>query len=347
MDNYYVFIPNEVEEVINKLKEVNWLITNFDADITELYNPANYLHNVHTHSTSYILVPDRNIFSYILSSTTKNPSNDNYRNAIGLIIFAMFCEIQIEPGIAIYELLNCSFDNIEIALNELELFRTIDNYDNDKIYQYFKGNIDILPIERIPLKEREKIRNGLTKYQWLTEWKSLYLIILKIIDLSLDDKPNDSKVKELLHWMSHSFRFSLVGTFFAITLFSSKRISKMIKYKINVKRERNQVNINNMTWDLYYMNMFFRYWQNNDSSNKEYIFASNDNVIKHILKIAVLFNKTGDYNILKDYLLDHEVDNYKRISKDIKNNTNRVYMSDKWTSEYRDKLILELETKLL
>lgn len=340
---YHTYLGN----VIQSVKKSNWLITSYEVDIDSLYDPSNYLFNINVEGYQYILVPDRNIFSYMISSATTDKSSEYYRQAIGLILFCQESEIQIEPNLSIYEYINYDITKIESALNEIEIFHSLNNYNEKPIYDYFLGNINQIPIKGGAMKRnRESLREELKENLWLKEWKSLYLMILKLVEISLKNLTKEEKLKQLLMWLHREFRISHVAIFFSLYLFSSKRLGSMIKYKTNMSKEEKILALRNMTWDLYYMNSYFRQWQNK-AERQEYLFASNDNVVREILQSAIRAAKSENWDFLKNILTQSEFLSFNEIFIFLKENKDRKYQSSEWSEECREGLIKEVELKLL
>jgi hypothetical protein len=270
------------------------------------------------------------------------------RSAIGLMLFCRFSKILLEPNLALYEMVNHDASNIEIALDELEIFRTIDNLSEQVLMDFYTGRINSIPIlEKIQI-EREKIKSHILEFEWLKEWRSLYLMALKMVDLdsSIENKSNEAKLEELLTWMSKEYRLSHVSIVFAIYLFSSKRISKMVKYKHKSVRDKKYLELKNMTWDLYFMNSFIRKL-NRKNKRIEYLIATSDKVIKEVLTTSIAIAIPGNEELLKDYLTSKEYSNVQKLFEFVKSNEERKYQSSDWTQEYRERLISELEEKLL
>lgn len=346
MDSFYVTFPPYMSSVIDTLIERNWFITYYDAEINDIYNPANYLYNIRVEHLEYKLVPDRNILTYILQSIHKDKCTDHTRDSIGLILFCQFCEINIEPNLAVHEYINFDTTNIDKAVDEIEIFRAIDNYSEQAMLDYYIGTTNLLPIHYVSNINKTELKESLAKITWLKEWDSLYLITLKLTDIAISDKSNELKLEEFVLWMSQKYRRSLVAFMFAIYLFSENRIADMIKYRLKDNKEKKVNSLKNMAWDLYYMNSAFRIWQEK-KDHEEYIFASNDRVIQIILSKAIRANKSGNFEVLKNEFHKKEYDNIDRLFKFSQTNENRIYNSQEWSEKYRDQLIVELEKKLL
>ena len=65
-------LPIEFNTVINRLREKDWLITCYDTEKFDIYNPWIYYFNQYNYGIKYKIVIDRNIFQYIMSSPGYN-----------------------------------------------------------------------------------------------------------------------------------------------------------------------------------------------------------------------------------------------------------------------------------
>ena len=104
--------------------------------------------------------------------------------------FCHLSEIELDPTYAVYEKINYRTDDeaLKEILSDLELFHRINNTNNDSLISYaLKKQNTIIPYEKYDL-DYNRLKNELTKYRRLTEWDSLYLIVLFIIHTSLDSQ---------------------------------------------------------------------------------------------------------------------------------------------------------------
>lgn len=346
MEKIIVEVPEGFKIVQETLSKKDWIISSFDIERTELYNPANYLYNKITDGITYKLFLDRNIFSFIISSIKKGETKQIHRDAISLIAFCQIAEILIEPNFAVYEKINYCKSAADEAVEELLAFYEIDNLKNDILMKYITCETDSLDITPSNRWDSNDLKDKLTKYDWLAEWKSLYLIVLNLVYINYQNISRESRINSFFNWMAKEFRLSLVSTVYAIFLFSSGRMKQMIKFKTKDERDKKILQLKNMTWDLYYMNNYFRLWQNKDEKT-DFIFASDDNIVREILRAAILIQKKESLNALKEYLHPNEEKYLNSIETLFTSTDNRVYGSNKWTPEYREKLIQEKENILL
>lgn len=345
MDQFIVQLPYGFKAIQDILLRKDWIITSYDTEPDELYNPGNYLYNKMKDDVVYKLYIDRNIFSFLISSVKKSKPRKIYREAIALITFCQVAEILIEPCFAVYEKINYIKNTADEAVDELILFRKVDDTSNNILINYALSNVNSLKINTSDKDDKNELIKLLTKYEWLTEWKSLYLIVLKLVYINCQDISTEFKANKFFNWMVEEFRLSLVSTVYAIFLFSSKRMKRMIKFKENDAKDKKKLQLKNMTWDLYYMNNYFREWQKKDMQ-EEFLFASDDKIIKEVLRASILVQKKQSLLALGNYLNSKEETWLNQIDNIISRTDNRVYGSKEWTSEYRESLIKEKEALL-
>ena len=192
---------------------------------------------------------------------------------------------------------------------------------------------------------KTELREQLIQYERLTDWDSLYLLILKLISIFQEEIDNKLKFKRLIEWMMNKFRLSNIIIVYSIILLFSP-LSKMIKYRKADSKEKKLQAVKNMTWDIYIMDRFLKLWQYK-ANEEEIIFASNDNVIKKILQIAIRVNINASWEPLKDYISEKDYTFLQHTLNMTDSITNRIYGTDKWTRLYRQDLIKELEDELL
>ena len=176
--------PIEFTKIQEILIRKNWIVSAFDVDEKDLYNPANYVCNEKVEGTDYKLILDRNLFSFIISAARKPRPKQIYRDAIALIVFSQIANIMIDPNMSVYEKINLDRNNADEAVDELNIFYGIDNTNSDTLMDYAIGVSNA--ISPLPMKDfvSNDIKNQLIKHKWLAEWKSLYLIALNLICIS-------------------------------------------------------------------------------------------------------------------------------------------------------------------
>ena len=348
MSTSYFLLPAYMEGIFVSLVNRGWIVHSFNTDKNEeLYNPINYLNNSEIEGLKYTLILDLNIYQFLLNSNKKKAPKDNYRDAAALLVFCQISNIEIDPSYAIYEKVNYEESNLDEALADLELFKNINNSDTEELVKYalgYESSYEIATEHKINHDEKRKI---LTKYRRLTEWDSLYLILLSIVDIKFDNAiPASKKLPKFLEWLICKFRMSLVVTIYAMVLFGKNPLKRMMKYDPKQNIEARKRALWNMTWDLYFMNRFFRKWVEKEDS-EEFFFASDDKVFCELLRSAIKVQQVCNFSPLAPYLSKSGsavAENFLNLDE---SSVDRVYKTEQWNLDYRNKLIESYESKLV
>ena len=192
-DNKFMEIPErylEIDSVMQNIYKRDWLITFFQTDKVCTYDPFLYLKSKYLYGTQYKMVIDRNIFQYVINSTRRAISTKDYRDAIGLLIFANIAEIEIEPNLAIYEKINYYHKNVDEAINELQDFYNIDNTNIEVLLNYVLEKTDKVNITYNKNIDKILLSKQLCKYERLAKWDAFYLFVLKMVSIYQDEQKN-------------------------------------------------------------------------------------------------------------------------------------------------------------
>lgn len=342
-------VPKYIDSIISKLRSRDWIIHNFELDdCDDIYNIANYLENYDNDGVEYILYLDVNIYQFILNAVKKDFKKSHFEDAIALIVFCQMANIKVEPSYAVYEKIN--YEKNDSLLNEviddLNIFYTIDNFENEVLAQYALGLIDTITIPTRSQKANDPLKLELTKYSRLRNWDTLKLMILAITSFDQErETSREHKLLKFITWMVEHFMLSLVSIVFAIVYFSNKPLKKMMKFKINSTKIEKKKSIKNMTWDLYFLDRYFRLWIDRPPS-QEAIFASNDLAFKKLLELSITVQKNGNFLHLQQFLPKKSLEKISKLTSDPDKfplrkirNVNNLY-------EYRSNLIKTFEIKL-
>jgi len=236
MKQLIMALPDYYEAIVERLIRADWLVHNFPLqEASEIYNPANYLYNIRFNNKQYFALLDLNVFQYIIKCPQKDKMNDLLRDACAMLVFCKIAEIEIEPALAIYERVNYNSENLEKALYELSLLRALDNTDADELARYavlgdkaaFKN---IAPIDI----DRNETKKQLTRYKRLTDWDSIYLLVLMAVDTYFNKIiPQNKKLEYYINQMLIEFRKSFPCIVYAIRLFGKNPLKKMMKFKMD------------------------------------------------------------------------------------------------------------------
>ena len=346
MDILYTY-PDYLENIVESLMERDWLVHNFDgvAD-SQIYSFSDYLYNKQEKGVTYTVYLDLNIYQFILNAFKKSKPKQESRDAIALVSFCQFAEIELDPTCAVYEKINYRKDDqvLDEVISDLELFHRINNINNSSIVEFALGDVDVLVPAASYTMRSNVTKSNLTKYRRLREWDSLYLIVVYVIYVS--QLPNLSKLDKLtkvVEWMVVEFRLSLVGITFAAIYFSDKPMKRMMKYKMSDEPCSKQRSAFNMTWDLYNLSRYFRMWTER-VPGQEGIFASCDKVFNAVLRRSIKVQQNGCLDCFKDFLPQDIVSYMEKITFQPGEHFNRVYNSPDWSPSYRDELIRKYES---
>lgn len=313
MDDGYIIceIPIEIHSIISNLRKRDWLLSNHQGE-ADLYSCPSFMYNHLVEKIDYFILLDRNILIYILSGYKESNPSAEYRDAVGLVAFCQFLEINFNISLAIHERVTNTID-IQSAAEEIDLFFKIDDSDLKELSNFALGIENSFTIcEKDVSHLKRKIFKWYEDYESLTEWKSIYLITLKIVKIYSSKKNKGfAGFVELIDWMQRDYRYSLVCIVFAIFLFSSSRIKGQMKFKSSQGLQERKSQIVNMTWDLYIMNYYFRQLQKK-TDNEEFIVASNDIALRQVLKVALDVQNNSSTLEIKKYLnsSDHKMVDY-------------------------------------
>ncbi len=348
MDALYTY-PEYFKEIVAILAKKSWLVHNFlDVNDSDLYNFLNYVYNKDTNGVTYTICLDVNVYQFILNSVKKEASKPEYQAAIALVAFCQLSKIELDPSIAAYEKLNYSNDDelLNEITSDLELFKKIDNTNYDQLVRYVLSDISQIQPTNDHHIDHSEIQMRLTKYRKLRNWDSLYLIILFIVHTSLDEEmTRKDKLKFVIEWMITDFRLSLVCIIYAIVFFSNKPIKRMMKFKrANITTQKCRA-LSNMAWDLYSLNMYFKKWTEKDSSN-EFLYASDDNAFRKLLRLSIDVQLSGNLEPLGDYVDSSDLKYLDKITSSPSEDFERVFNSEEYTPEYRQSLIDSYSEKL-
>ncbi len=350
---FAVSLPSYCRDITSRLQDKNWLIHNLKCEDYRIYNPAEFIAAREYEDRKYTVVLDLNVYEYLLNGIKRNKKNKLHLDAISLLIFCQISEIEVDPVYAVYEKVNYGTEKLEEITNDLSLFNNLNNQNPHNLAKYLFTSSDLI-IEDIVETDKADLSEKLTRYKRLTEWDSLYLHILAITQIHTET-PNDyeENIKKFIDWSICKFRLSMPAIIFASVLFAKefpqcnnqtrKNVMKFKSSQDSLKRKNSLIN---MTWDLYFMNRFFRRWTGK-KENEEFLFASADKVLTTLLRIGIKLQDTGSCNHLLEFLSPSTVKYIDNVDEMAKSTPNRIFNSDDWTPEYRSNLIEDFEKILL
>ncbi|MDD7611104.1 MAG: hypothetical protein PUJ82_09320 [Spirochaetales bacterium] len=197
-------MSKEAMEAENRMEKIN-ILGSYSDDL--LTDPNFYL----SLEGIKVLYIDNNIFSYItncFSYVDNSQFLEKRKQSVELLIFCKKNDIIVEPVYAVQEKLKFDYseENIEKAFGYFRQFLTVYSLPNEFLYDCFvKGNNQKLDL---PLVEDDYtfFKESVSKYKMLKEWKSMYLLVLKIIIENLSSKSNEEKLKNIFDFMYYNYQ---------------------------------------------------------------------------------------------------------------------------------------------
>lgn len=348
MEEILYEFPAYAQEIITRLVRRDWIIHCFDLDNEyDIYNPAAYLKAAEFDGVAYTVRLDLNIYQYVLSAFRKNGKSDLHRDAIAFMVFSRFSNIVVDPTLAVYEKLNYLQQCPDEVIDDLNLFRRIDNSDMDGLAEFALGYSDAIELPDLAPVDVEALKLELTKHKRLKKWDTFYLFVLKTTELHhFDPSPNEEKVSKFLEWCHKDFIYSLVAICFAIRLMGCRSQEKLMKYKPTLTLRQKKGALVNMTWDLFLVDKFFEDWVRKEK-NREFIYASNDRPLREVLEMAISIQLNAGGSHLVDDLPPDLIKKINEIDIMARRAKGRRAVDATDFKGYRDRLINEAELLVL
>jgi hypothetical protein len=248
----------------------------------------------------------------------------------------------------VYEKVNHQTVRAREGVEDLFLFRQLNNMPANLLAMYAVGETNQLILEKkSDSTDISHIATELTRHRRLKDWSSLYAIILAVVRIEFDDSiPRQKKLGAFINWSFCVFRHSLPGFVFAISVLGHKKLGRAMKFDPSKPVEERRATLVNMTWDLYYMQQYFQRWVSR-TTGTETLFLTNDKAFAQILRLSIDVQKSQSLQPLKHYTSGFDQQHFSYIMHPESYPYDRAYDSDHWGIEYRDKIINELEEKLL
>lgn len=289
MNGYLIQMPfshsdiNKIEQIIRKKDIIRFVYSDHSFD---QYSIRAYLEKEYVHNSKFGAIFDRNIFSNIIE-VARNGGNKKItatqKAACALLAFFQISEVAIEPNMAFYEYTDSG--HYEKSLDQLSLFRAIDNLNPQMLIDIALGRRNIVPPEMLHVKVDESVAKK--KGEQLRHWKMYYGCILKLACIETIGGKSVDKLKCFLEWMHNEYIFLYIPLVFALIFFSNKRFPGMIKDLNGQKKEKILRGLRNATWDI----MVAHLWSKKTTERESGLFwllCTEDNALKKIVKYLAL-----------------------------------------------------------
>ena len=252
MDYVAVYIqinPTDLKGIEQILRERDIIRSVYPKDLFDQYFLGDYLEQIHVHESKFTALLDRNIFSDIIAvaiKSDKKSTTKTQKAACALLAFLQLFDSLIEPGMAIYEYIDSGY--YEQAINELSLFRAVDNIHPQIFTDLALGRINSIPSNSLNSLRVDSIQE--LKGEDIHRWKLYYGFTLKLASIEMTGGRPYQKIEAFLKWMHTDYIFSASAIIFGLIYFSDKRIKKMVK-NLNCSDSNKFIKgIRNAAWDM-------------------------------------------------------------------------------------------------
>lgn len=260
-----------------------------------------------------ILFVDRNILSGLLNFCEKGSLRDKEESQIlGVVMtWAEMNDVAISAGLAVQERATQT-QNQEEGLKELQKFLELfETYPGQIWLRIAEGReTEIIPIDfsgTIAKKINVDYSNGSDHYFMMVA-TMLHLVSLY---RRRDMKPVD-KIIDFLCWTYDNLLLSQYALVYAILLFTGQDKIKAPKNANTNDIDRIVSGCENQAWDISYLSNWSTIYGSKEEYSKEFMFATNDYLLKHIFinthgpngvngLLYEVFSKK-DYNKIWDYI---------------------------------------------
>lgn len=294
-DSFYIQInPNDLKGIEKILRDRDIIRSVYPKDLFDQYSLGDYLEQIHVHESKFTALLDRNIFSDIIAlakKTDKKSTTKTQKDACALLAFLQLSDSLIEPGMAIYEYIDSGY--YEQAINELSLFRAVDNIHPQIFIDLALGRINSLPSNSLHSLRVDSIQE--LKGEDIHRWKLHYGFALKLASIEMTGGKPYEKIEAFLKWMYTDYLFSSSATTFGLIYFSDKRIKKMVKNLNCSDSDKFIKGIRNAAWDM----TVAHYWSKKAIENREkgalWLLCTEDKALREIANfMASTYNSNED-----------------------------------------------------
>ena len=244
-----------------------------------------------------------------------------------------------------HEIINHDHSRADEAVEKLAIFDRINNTESSDLALFALEHETSFALKEMEGIDRGDVTAGLTKYRRLREWDSIYLLILFVVKTDLSGMSNEDKLTTTLDWMIHKFRKSLPVFVYCVVYFGKLPVEKMMKFKKNKSSVVHRAQLQNMTWDLFIINHFFRTWTSADPL-VETLYASDDVGFRTILRRAIEVQYAEGVTPLRDILSESAFGKVMEWNDSDFSEDERMYSTTEDAYQYRATLISELEAEL-
>lgn len=257
--------PMDLQRIEKMIRDNDTITTIYSVDLFDRYFLGAYVKETDVEKNKFFALLDRNIYTDIITvaeSRGTKPHPPQQMVACALLAFLQLAEVTIEPNIAINEYID-SGDHEEEAVDELRLFRAVDNLNSQILIELALGRRNGIPTSMLNWQEVESVKSK--KGEDFLIWKIHYGFALKMAIIELQGGKPVEKLKRFLDWVYKEYVFIGSAIIFGLVYFSEQRFKGMVKHIGSGDRDKVLRGVRNATWDM----TVAYYWSQKAIVNKE------------------------------------------------------------------------------
>jgi hypothetical protein len=318
--------PNDLQQIEQILRKRDIIRSVYPRNLFDQYILGNCLEQTHVHECRFGAVIDRNIFADIIA-VAKHAGEQNttvtQRAACALLAFLQLSDCLIEPQMAIYEYMDSG--HYQQAIDELSLFRSVDNVDPQTLVDLALDRISSIPSDELQSSKDESIKQ--LKGEDIRQWRLHYGLALKIAAIELAGGEANRNLEALFEWMYSEYIFSSSAVVLGVIYFSNYRFPKMLKKLRCGNVEDILHGIRNAAWDM----TVVHYWAKKAIAGREkgylWLLCTKDKALKEMAVFEV-----SSYNSIKELKEKEQSLFLEYLGKDAGGKIYSVY--DSFVSKY-------------
>jgi hypothetical protein len=278
---------------------------------------------------------DNNIVTQVVSflsgaRKTRTPLSEEMKKICAIMAFLIHARIDINPAVALYE--RPEYLNNPDKVTQDYFFRIADHLPAQIFADLALNRTCRIPEKHFIAAQREVDSNPLTQknikrinyaYEKDHAFKMLHANLLKAWLISHQAGAPNQRLQRFLDWKENELVSDYVGLIFALIYLSKKRIGGMIKHCDSSDRHLVLKEIENSTWDMYYL-AFLEKLHETANGSQIWFFCTRDQVL---LKIASHRDAVATERIdafIKEYYTGEGVEAFKNYMNQIKCRSDRA-----------------------
>lgn len=259
-----------------------------------------YLQAAFLHKTEFRILFDRNLVTRLVGLVRGDPLPSDpasariVRLSAAAIALCIMAEIEVEPGMALYE--GAATHGHERAAAEHLLFRLADNVHPACYVDIALGRSSTLPIDHLEELRQDIAASGPGAREsnfarMLTVWKINYLFLLKAVELRRDSRSAFEAARRLIEWEANDSFYNASASIFCLgALGPQPPAAAMIKNALSANPQQLSAGLRNATWDATLVSQWGKWLREPDSPS--WLLSTGDKGLRAIAK--TVFVEAGD-----------------------------------------------------